>query len=265
MFEQFYQFERTPFSRDIAVEDLYEMPGQTEVLSRLKYAAKMRWFAVLTGECGSGKSTILRSLKESLDGHGYRCLYIADSSLTPRHFYNGILSQLGVEGKFYRGDSKRILQRELEIQALLQHITPVIIVDEAHLLGREMLEELRFMLNFQMDSNSPMCLILTGQPELKGTLRRQSTLAISQRVNLHCETRYLERAQTREYILHQLKYAKSKSEIFSDEAISQIQKYTHGSPREINRLCTHALIYGCQQNKKILDDRCIELIGKEEI
>lgn len=72
MFEQFYQFERTPFSRDIAVEDLYEMPGQAEVLSRLKYAAKMWWVAVLTGECGSGKSTILRSLKESLDGHGYR-------------------------------------------------------------------------------------------------------------------------------------------------------------------------------------------------
>lgn len=265
MFEPFYEFERTPFSRDIAVADLYPIPGQEEVLSRLMYAAKMRWFAVLTGECGSGKSTILRTLKENLDGHDYRCLYMADSSLTPRHFYNGILRQLGVEGKFYRGDSKRILQRELEIQALLQHVTPVIIVDEAHLLGQEMLQELRFMLNFQMDSNSPMCLILAGQPELRSTLKRQSALAISQRVNIHCEISYLERAQTREYILHQLKYAKSKSEIFSDEAITQIQKYTHGSPREINKLCTHALIYGSQQNRKILDDRCIELIGKEEM
>ena len=87
-------------------------------------------------------------------------MYIADSSLTPRHFYNGILSQLGVEGKFYRGDSKRILQRELEILTVLQHITPVIIVDEAHLLEREMLEELRFMLNVAVDSQSPMSLIL---------------------------------------------------------------------------------------------------------
>ena len=59
--------------------------------------------------------------------------------------------------------------------------------------------------------------------------------------------------------------SQSKSDIFSDEAISQIQKYTHGSPREINKLCTHALIYGSQQNKKILDERCIELIGKEEM
>jgi type II secretory pathway predicted ATPase ExeA len=192
-------------------------------------------------------------------------MYIADSSLTPRHFYNGILSQLGVEGKFYRGDSKRILQRELEILTVLQHITPVIIVDEAHLLEREMLEELRFMLNVDVDSQSPMSLILSGQPELKATLKRQSSLAISQRVNIQCETRYLDVAQTKEYILHQLRYAKSKSDIFSDEAISQIQKYTHGSPREINKLCTHALIYGSQQNKKILDDRCIELIGKEEM
>ena len=136
MFEQFYEFEQTPFSRDIPVEHLYRVAGQEEVLSRLVYAAKMRWFAVLTGECGSGKSTIIRSLKETLDGRGYRCMYIADSSLSPRHFYNGILSQLGVEGKFYRGDSKRILQRELEVLAVLQHVTPVIIVDEAHLLYR---------------------------------------------------------------------------------------------------------------------------------
>ena len=189
----------------------------------------------------------------------------ACSSLTPRHFYNGILSQLGVEGKFYRGDSKRILQRELEVLAVLQQVTPVIIVDEAHLLGKEMLEELRFMLNVNMDSQSPMSLILAGQPELKTTLKRQSSLAISQRVNIQCETRYLDVSQTKEYILHHLRYAKSKSEIFSDEAISQIQKYTHGSPREINKLCTHALIYGSQQNKKILDERCIELIGKEEM
>lgn len=265
MFESFYEFEKTPFSRDLPVEDLYAIPGHEEVLSRLMYAAKMRWFAVLTGECGSGKSTIIRSLKEKLDGHGYRCLYMADSSLTPRHFYNGILSQLGVEGKFYRGDSKRILQRELEIQALLQNVIPVIIVDEAHLLGKEMLEELRFLLNFQMDSHSPMCLILGGQPELRATLKRQSTLAISQRVNIHCESRYLERAETREYIMHHLRYAGSKSEIFSDEAIAQIQKYTNGSPRQINKLCTHALIYGSQQNKKILDDRCIDLVGKEEM
>ena len=121
------------------------------------------------------------------------------------------------------------------------------------------------MLNVNVDSRSPMSLILAGQPELKTTLKRQSSLAISQRVNIQCETRYLDVSQTKEYILHQLRYANSKSEIFSDEAISQIQKYTHGSPREINKLCTHALIYGSQQNKKILDERCIELIGKEEM
>ncbi|KAF5045669.1 hypothetical protein DSECCO2_478800 [anaerobic digester metagenome] len=68
--------------------------------------------------------------------------------MTPRHFYNRILSQLGVEGNFYRGDSKRILQRELEIQALLQNVTPVIIVDEAHLLVKEMLEGFTFFDDF---------------------------------------------------------------------------------------------------------------------
>ena len=87
-------------------------------------------------------------------------MYLADSKLTPRHFTRGLLEQLGCEARFYRGDAKRQLHREIELMKGIHSLQPVVIVDETHLLDKEMLEEVRFLLNFKMDSESPMALIL---------------------------------------------------------------------------------------------------------
>ena len=265
MFEEYYGFTSIPFTRNLPVNRLFTTPQQEEVLARLAYAAERRWFAVLTGDCGSGKSTLIRKLTNKLDSSGYRTLYLADSQLTPRHFYNGILRQLGAEGCFYRGDAKRRLHREIEVLQSIQHVKPVVIVDEAHLLDRETMEELRFLLNFKIDSDSPMALILVGQPELTDKLRRQAYLAIEQRVNLKCYNPYLDEAQTKAYILHHLNFAKSQSEIFSDQAISEIFRYSAGSARLINKACTHCLMYGSQQNKKILDDALARYVIEQEL
>jgi len=141
---------------------------------------------VLTGDCGSGKTTIIRKLKENLEQSKYQLLYLADSKLTPRHFYKGLLEQLGCEAKFYRGDAKRQLHREIELMRGIHGIEPVVVVDEAHLLDREMLEEVRFLLNFKMDAKSPMALVLVGQNELAERLKLQSYAAIRQRIDINC-------------------------------------------------------------------------------
>jgi len=101
-------------------------------------------FAVLTGDCGTGKTTVIRKLRDSLDDSKFLVLYLADSKLTPRCFYKGLLEQLGCESKFYHGDAKRQLHHEIELMKGIHGIRPVVIVDEAHLLDREMLEEVRF-------------------------------------------------------------------------------------------------------------------------
>ena len=137
---------RTPFTRDLPPEALYVSSDLEEILGRLHYAAERQWFAVVTGDCGTGKSTAIRRLQAALDRTRYQLLYVADSKLTPRHFYKGLLEQLGFEAKFYRGDAKRQLHREIEILRGVHHVRLVTIVDEAHLLDREMLEELRFLL-----------------------------------------------------------------------------------------------------------------------
>ena len=186
MFEAFYECVRTPFSREIPTEKLYPSGMLLETLGRLKYAAANQLFAVLTGDCGTGKTTTVRKLRDSLDESKFILLYLTDSQLTPRHFYNGLLSQLGREGAFYRGDARRKLHNEIELIRGLQKLNLVVVVDEAHLLSKEMLEEVRFLLNFKMDAMSPLSLILVGQSELWNRLELKSFTAIRQRIDLRC-------------------------------------------------------------------------------
>lgn len=112
----------------------------------------------------------IRRFTEVLDPAPYKVLYLSDSKLMPRHFYKGLLEQLGCESKFYRGDAKRQLHREIELMRGIHRLQPVVVVDEAHLLDREMLEEVRFLLNFKMDAQSPMALILLGKASCGTTL-----------------------------------------------------------------------------------------------
>ena len=162
MFEQFFGFSKTPFGRDLESNGLYETEGQKELISRLKYTAQRRQFGLFTGEVGSGKSTAARVLVAELNPAKYQVLYVSDSKLSPRNFYWEALHQLGQEPRFYRGDAKRQLHRAILEQFENQKKTPVIIIDEGHLLSKEMLEEIRFLTNFKMDSYSPMSLVLLG-------------------------------------------------------------------------------------------------------
>lgn len=151
--------------RDIPTDQLYPSVMLEETLGRLEHAAQRQLFAVLTGDSGTGKTTAVRRFTDILDPGRFLVMYLADSKLTPRHFYKGLLEQLGCEAKFYRGDAKRQLHREIELLRGIHALQPVVVLDEAHLLDKEMLEEVRFLLNFKMDSQSPMALVLVGQSE----------------------------------------------------------------------------------------------------
>lgn len=115
MFEAFYELHHTPFSRDIPSEELFNSVGLEETLGRLKYAAERQLFAVVTGSCGTGKTTTIRRFTEEVNPATYSLLYVSDSKLTPRNFYKGVLEQLGCEAKFYRGDAKRQFHTEIEL------------------------------------------------------------------------------------------------------------------------------------------------------
>ena len=260
MYEAFYDCERTPFSRTIASKDLYTPPILEQITGRLMYAVKRQLFAVFTGEAGTGKTTTLRSLKDQLPANEYQVFYVSDSKLTPRHFYKGLLEQIGCEAKFYRGDAKRQLHREIELMRGIHNMKPVVMVDEAHLLDREMLEEVRFLLNLNMDSMSPMALILSGQSELWDRLKLQSFSAIRQRIDLMCRLSPLDRSQTESYLKKHLQAAGTDRDIFSDAAINALYAYSGGIARLINKAATHCLIYGAQSQKPIIDDHMVKMV-----
>ena len=146
MYESFFGMSHTPFARDLPTECLFENPVMKDVLGRLLYVADKKLFAVVTADPGCGKSTLLRKFNDRLPKDEYILLYLSDSKLTPKWFYKGLLEQLGMESGFYRGDSKRQLQKAIEIIQGVQKKRVVCVLDEAHLLDKEMLEEFRFLL-----------------------------------------------------------------------------------------------------------------------
>jgi type II secretory pathway predicted ATPase ExeA len=142
---------------------------------------------------------------------------------------------------------------------------PVVIVDEAHLLDREMLEEVRFLLNTEMDSVSPMSLILAGQSEFKERLGLQVHTAIKQRIDIVCQAPYFDRSETGAYVLHPIRESGGQSDIFSDAALDDFHRFTGGAARLINKVCTHCLIYGAQNGQRIIDDHMVRRIVEGEV
>jgi len=260
MYEGFYELQKTPFTRGTPSSELFLPPELQEVLERLKYVSERQLFAVLTGDCGTGKTTILRALKDQLDARHYKMLYVSDSQLTPTGFYRIILEQLGVLAKRNRAEAKRQLHEQVSILRSVDEVNVVCVVDESHLLSFDMLEEIRFLLNMRFDSLSPICLILTGQTELWKKLQLQKCTAIRQRIDLQCVLNHFDRQRSGEYIRHQLKNAGASGEIFTEAAIQKIHDYSTGIARVIDKVCTNVLIYGCQNRLRLIDDHAVNLV-----
>lgn len=265
MYESFFEMKHAPFINGISVDALYMSSMLDETLGRLEYVAQRKLFAIVTADVGCGKTTAIRKFTASLEPDKYTVLYLSDSKLTPRWFYKGLLDQLGIESKFYRGDAKRQLHQQLEVIRGVYNKTVVTIVDEAHLLAKETLEEIRFLLNYKMDSLNPMSLILVGQNELWDKIKLQRYAAIRQRIDLKCEIPQFDRSQTAEYISAHLVYADGTKEIFTDKAIDEIYKYSAGSARAINKVCIHSLMFAAQRAKKLIDDHMIKTVVNGEL
>jgi len=266
MFNDHFGFVNTPFARTITAPALYHSPDFVEAVNRLKYGATNRLFMLLIGDSGTGKTTSLRWLSDELSKTKCRVLYVCDSQLTPRTFYRAILEQLGFEPKYGVNDAKRQLYREAEILMGVHDTVLVTIVDEAHLLSKDMLEEIRFTLNYKMDSQSPTALILCGQSELwDKKLKLESYAAIRQRIDFQCVLYHFDRSQTAEYIAAHLKYAGADREIFTDSAIDAIYKFSTGIARLINKVASSTLIYAAQSRKHLIDDHMVKLIIESEL
>jgi type II secretory pathway predicted ATPase ExeA len=263
-YEEYFGFNTTPFGRDIPVTELMKNEQWNELAGRLLHVAKNSWFGVFTGETGTGKTTALRRMAAELDKNRFRLLYVYDSDLTPRNFYVETLHQLGHSPRFYRGDAKRQLTKALDEIAQANQL-PVIVVDEAHLLSHEMLEEIRFLLNMEMDAKSSCSLILVGQSELRSKLKLQIHQAIDGRVDMRFHLEAMSDEETVKYVKRHLERVKCPREIFTEPALKVVHDYSGGKARKVNKVAHASLMAAASQKKQLIDDYLIKEVIMSEL
>ena len=249
----YYRFSRTPFSRSIPSQDLYPAQGHQEIQGRLTFALQERLPALITGDIGTGKSTALRAFVHTLDRNLYPVAYLANPYLKVTTLYSQILLALQVEPAY---SFNRLLPQLRSTLADLarQGRFLLLILDEAHRLPPDIFDQLRFLLNNQMDSASLLTLVLLGQPDLAHQLRFAPYQALHQRIAVRYHLTPFDLEQTAAYIKHHLRVVGYRDPLFSDSFIAAVYEHTKGVPRQINNLCRNALLLGLTENKQVLDE-----------
>lgn len=264
MSQSCFGFTTAPFERDIPVQSLYEAPQYAEALARLLHVCRKRSLAVLTGEAGSGKSTVLRLLHHRLDPNHYRFCYVADSRLTVRTFYTLAVSALGVEPPWALPQLKQVFRQVAGDLYEHQGKTVVLVIDEAQTLPTALLLELRFVLNFREDSYSPLALILVGETPLKATLQAYTLSGVRRRVETGYHLGGLNREETKAYIVHHLAQAGCTRPLFPDDVVSRIQEVSHGLPALINALCRGCLLDAGNRGQELVDGENLARVLSEQ-
>ena len=257
MYESYFGFNKSPFSKEIAPSQLFSHPQYEEVVARLSYCVKERSIAVLTAEVGCGKSVALRALALSLDASRNTVVYF-NGLAGLRGFYLQLIGSLGGDPEYLRANLVRQAKELIALQISEKRKNLAIIVDEAHLVSIELLEELRLLTNEAMDSTSEFALILSGQPTLRQRLNLTQLNALSQRVALRCRLKGLSLEETAGYIRHHLSLAGRSDPVFSDDAIALIHSSSAGIPRRINNLGVQSLIAGFLERKGIIDESSVK-------
>jgi type II secretory pathway predicted ATPase ExeA len=249
-----------PFSRHIPASTLFESAGHREALARLRLMVENNYLGLLTGEVGSGKSTLIRCLLEGLDNMCYQPVYISTSSLKPRDFYGELLRSLGEVPPYSLAKAKRLWGDVLTARQEQGDRTLVIVADEAQEMSEAMLVELRFLVNHQMDSCSLFPVILVGQSELRRTLRLKKHEAIAQRISLQYHLSGLTPDETKAYVKHQMQTVGMTTPLFSDTAMGRIHAASQGIPRLINHFCSQALHDADQRGHEVIEEAHISRV-----
>jgi type II secretory pathway predicted ATPase ExeA len=263
MYEEFYGLKARPFNKTPDPKFLFMSRTHEEALARLQYAVEEREIAVLTGEVGCGKTTLTRALMDALD-EKYRVVFILNPRLTSFDFLKTLCARLQCNAASgLKSDLLEALYARL-YEDHMSGVTPVVIIDEAHLIPyRETFEEIRLLTNFQLDNVNLLSLVLVGQPELRKKLELPSLSAFRQRIGLFYHLGSLRQDEIQSYIEHRIAVSGRDEPLFTDGAILSMYRSSKGVPRVINSLASMALLEGFGRDARIIDESIVSSAAKE--
>ncbi len=263
MYKEFFNLKEYPFGLTPDPRFIVFTPSYNELLASLYYGIEMaKGLIVLTGEVGTGKSTALRWIIRRLDS-SVLAAYIVNPHLSIEEFYHHLTEMLGITEWSNKTELLNEMARLLEDRHR-RGLRTVLIVDEAHELPDEVLEEIRLLLNLESDNAKHIQIILTGQPELTETLRRPSLRQLKQRIALRCVMPALESVnEVKRYVTERLFIAgSSQPNIFSPYAIDYLFQCSEGIPRLINNLCDNSMIAAYAAGDQIIGRKTVESVAE---
>lgn len=259
MYEKFYGLKENPFNVTPNPDYLYLGESHKEALAQLLYGVRQKkGFIVITGEVGTGKTTLIHYLLDKLNGNNHtKAAFLFNPKLTVNDFIQYILKDLGVrvQGQT-KGEYLHHFHRYL-LNAYRKDERVVLIVDEAQGLKPELLEEIRLLSNLETSRSKLLQIVLVGQPELDRTLSLPEFRQLRQRINHRYQLTPLSLKETKEYIEKRLRIAGATEPIFTEKAIKEVYRRSGGIPRLINILCDNALLNGFALDQKMVDEKSV--------
>jgi general secretion pathway protein A len=271
MYRYFYGINDFPFGACPDPRFLYKMPHVQEALACLQYGiASRKGFVVMTGEVGTGKTTLLKSVLSSFTDRRISTAFVFNPRLDTLDFLEFVLADFGIpanpRGRTGMPQTKSGMLMQLNrwlIDRFRNGELCAIVVDEAQNLSWELLEEIRLLTNLETSSEKLVQIVLSGQPELEEKLRDPSVRQLRQRISLWCRTRPLTGEETKAYVTNRLRIVGATQPVFSPDAVQVIQNYSKGIPRIINLICEHAMISAYVEQIKPIPPRIVESVCRE--
>jgi len=264
MYESFYGMKEKTFNLNPDPDYLYMSHGHENAYTHLEYAiAENKGFVVITGEIGSGKTTLINYLLYNLQ-LDIQIGLINNTNIAPSQFLRMICREFEIEVNGKDKVEAMDAFQDFLLRKYSEKNRVLLIVDEAQNLSPKTMEEIRMLSNLEAEKHHLIQMILVGQPELKYKLQRKDMQQFAQRVTVHCHLDGLSQDEVGEYIRHRLKIGEAENlDLFDNEAIDAIYENSGGIPRLINILCDTALVYGFADGLKVIDKSVLENVIEE--
>jgi general secretion pathway protein A len=266
MYKSFYNLQRNPFEITPDPSFLFPTTRHNEALASLYYGVTShRGFVVLTGEVGTGKTLMLRSLLGLLQRRDVAFALIFNPTLSPLEFMRYIARDFGLQvGDKAKDELIHVLNGFL-LQRHQKGLTTILVVDEAHHLSNELLEEIRLLTNLETSQQKLLQIVLAGQPELDLKLDSHDLRQLKQRIALRCHLNPLTLNETMEYMARRLKIAGAPgaNEIFSRPAVEEVFRQSRGIPRLVNTICENALLAGYAKHASTITSEIVESVARD--